>query len=96
MVVLRGGFTAAEATLLDAGMGQAVKDQRALFQDAMRQRFTDLIEAETGRKVESFMSANDQNAGAFAEIFLLEPLPDDQGGIPSRGVLRALRGAVRG
>ena len=77
LVVLSGGFTRAEATLLAAGHGQSVKDQRALFQDSMRQRFCDLIEGETGRKVKSLMSANDQDADVFCQVFLLEPLTQD-------------------
>ena len=33
---------------MELGHGQAVKDQRAVLQKAMRQRFNEVIEAETG------------------------------------------------
>jgi uncharacterized protein YbcI len=78
LVVLSGGFTRAEATLLELGHGQAVKDQRAVVQEAMRQRFNELIESETGRKVKSLMSASDQGADVSSAVFLLEPSSEPQ------------------
>ena len=86
LVVLGGGFTAVEATLNAAGRGQIVKDQRAAFQGVMRERFSAEIEEITGRKVISFMSANDQQADLSVELFVLESLELDTavpGGEPS-------------
>ena len=77
LVVLGGGFSQVEKTLLDAGEGRAVREQRAVFQEAMRQRFSEEIEQLTGRKVISFMSANDQASGMTCELFILEPRPTD-------------------
>ena len=57
----------------ELGHGRAVKDQRAVVQQAMKQRFTELIESETGRKVKSLMSDSDQGADASSIVFLLEP-----------------------
>jgi uncharacterized protein YbcI len=73
LVLLSGGFSKAEETLMAAGMGGAVTDQRVAFQTLMRERFTDLIEEITGREVISFMSTNDQHADVMAELFLLRP-----------------------
>jgi uncharacterized protein YbcI len=73
MVILSGGFSQVEHTLMAAGKGRAVSDQRETFQGLMRQRFTAVIEELTGREVVSFMSANDHEADAMVEIFLLRP-----------------------
>jgi uncharacterized protein YbcI len=72
LVVLSGGFSPVEATLLAAGKGTAVTDQRTVFQEAMRERFCEAIEEITGRKVISFMSSNDQQSDVSAQLFLLE------------------------
>jgi uncharacterized protein YbcI len=81
LVVLGGGFSPAEATLLAAGQGKAVTDQRTVFQEAMRTRFSEVIEEITGRKVISFMSANDQQADITSQLFILEPRPGDGGAV---------------
>ena len=56
--VLRGGFSRVEETLLEGGRGTAVIQQRMEFQELMRQRFEDVIETATGRRVIGFMSGN--------------------------------------
>ncbi len=73
VVLLEGGFTRVEAMLLAEGHGQAVKDQRALFQEGMRPRFIELIEQETGRKVVSAMSTGDQVADMAVQVFVFQP-----------------------
>ena len=78
LVVLSGGFTQAEATLLELGHGRAVKDQRAVVQQAMQQRFSELIESETGRTVKSLMSDSDQGADVSSIVFLLEPRSEEE------------------
>ena len=79
LVVLSGGFSPVEATLLEAGQGTAVTDQRTVFQETMRGRFSEKIEEITGRKVISFMSANDQQSDVTAQLFILEPRPSNGG-----------------
>jgi uncharacterized protein YbcI len=71
VVLLRGGFTAVEETLLEAGCGEAVISQRLTFQSVMRNRFSEIIERETGRKVVAFMNGSHQDPDVFAELFLL-------------------------
>ena len=75
LVLLSGGFSKAEETLLAAGMSEAVTDQRGALHALMRDRFVGMIEATTGREVVSFMSANDQSANVMAELFVLRPPP---------------------
>jgi uncharacterized protein YbcI len=71
--LLRGGFTRVEQTLLDGGRGSAVIEQRMEFQDLMRQRFEDVVEKATGRKVIGFMSGNQQDPDVMCEVFILDP-----------------------
>jgi uncharacterized protein YbcI len=71
--VLRGGFSRVEETLLEGGRGQAVIQQRMEFQEVMRGRFTDVIEAATGRRVIGFMSGNQQHPDMMCEVFILAP-----------------------
>ena len=72
VVLMRGGFTRVEETLLQSGRGDAVKQQRAEFQQAMREPFTRVIEEETGRKVVAFMSTSHQHPDMLGELFVLE------------------------
>jgi uncharacterized protein YbcI len=71
--VLRGGFSRVEQTLLDGGRGQAVIQQRMEFQEVMRERFDDVIERATGRRVIGFMSGNQQQPDMMCEVFILAP-----------------------
>ena len=71
--VLRGGYTQVEETLLDGGRGSAVIEQRMEFQELMRERFEEVIEKATGRKVIGFMSGNQQNPDLMCEVFILAP-----------------------
>jgi uncharacterized protein YbcI len=71
--LLRGGFSRVEQTLLDGGRGSAVIQQRIEFQEVMRDRFTGVIEAATGRPVIGFMSGNQQHPDMMCEVFILGP-----------------------
>jgi uncharacterized protein YbcI len=66
--ILRGGFTRVEETLLDGGRGAAVIEQRMEFQELMRERFEDVVEKATGRKVIGFMSGNQQEPDMMCEV----------------------------
>ena len=72
-VLMRGGYTRVEETLLREGRAAAVARQRREFQAVMHDRFTAVIEEELGRKVIALMSANHQDPDLLAEMFLLEP-----------------------
>jgi uncharacterized protein YbcI len=71
--LLRGGFTRVEQTLFDGGRGHAVIEQRMIFQEVMRERFTAVVEHATGRPVIGFMSGNQQDPDMICEVFVLSP-----------------------
>ena len=72
VVLMRGGFTRVEETLLREGRGEAVARQRRDFQQVMFERFAEVIESELGRKVVAFMSSSHQEPDLLAELFVLE------------------------
>jgi uncharacterized protein YbcI len=81
VVLMRGGFTRVEETLLREGRGDSVIQQRSDFQDVMIGRFSEVIEQETGRKVVAMMSGSHQHPDLLGEIFVLESsdvLADEQ------------------
>jgi uncharacterized protein YbcI len=81
VVLLRGGFTRVEETLLREGRGDSVIQQRADFQEVMGARFVEVIEEETGRKVIAMMGGSHQQPDLIGEIFVLESadvLVDDE------------------
>ena len=53
--------------------------QRMEFQELMRDRFEEVIEQATGRRVIGFMSGNQQHPDMMCEVFILAPtdLVDD-------------------
>jgi uncharacterized protein YbcI len=72
VVMMRGGFTQAEATLLAGGRGDSVLQQRADFQEVMADRFREVVEQELGRKVVATMTATHQHPDLLSQIFVLE------------------------
>jgi uncharacterized protein YbcI len=72
IVVLGGGYSAAEQTLFAAGKWYEVREARQIWQDSMQARFVDAIEGLTGRNVAAFMSANRQDPDVSVEMFVLE------------------------
>jgi uncharacterized protein YbcI len=71
--LLRGGFTRVERTLIEGGRAAAVIQQRMEFQEVMRDRFTAVVQAATGRRVLGFMSGNQQDPDMICEVFVLAP-----------------------
>jgi uncharacterized protein YbcI len=71
--LLRGGFTRVEKTLLEAGRGRAVAEQRMAFQELMRERFEAVVERATGRSVIGSMSGTQQDPDMLCEVFILAP-----------------------
>jgi uncharacterized protein YbcI len=78
VVLLSGGYTPVERTLIEDGRSQAVMDQRAAFQEAMRPRFKRVIEEEMRRGVLAFMSTMHHDPDLNAELFVLEPAELDR------------------
>ena len=77
LVLMRGGFSKVEETLLAEGRGHAVVKQRMEFQEVMRRRFTEVVEQEMRRDVIGFMSGTQQDPDLSAEIFVLAPRGDE-------------------
>ena len=72
IVLLRGGYTLAEATLFEDGKWLDVRASRHSFSDTMEGRFTAALENMTGRRVNAFMSASHQNPDLQVEMFVLD------------------------
>jgi uncharacterized protein YbcI len=73
VVLLEEIYTPVERTLIEAGKHEDVRRTRQVFQDAMRQRFSEAVEEISGRKVIQFMSQVSFDPDIAAEIFILEP-----------------------
>jgi uncharacterized protein YbcI len=79
-VVLQDTLSHGEQTLADAGQGRAVLDLRRRWQGVMQDQVSREIEELTGRKVIGFMSDNHIDPDLAVEVFVLEPLPQSNGG----------------
>jgi len=73
VVLLSGGYTAVEKTLIESGNADAVAEQRAVLQEVMRPRCKQIVEEELQREVVAFMSATHQEPNLNAELFVLDP-----------------------
>ncbi len=69
---LENTFTPAERSLVEMGEHQRLRDTRLYFQAATHDRFTEIIERLTGRKVRAFISGLDAEHDVCAEVFYLE------------------------
>lgn len=74
VVVLGGGYLAAERTLYEAGRDEEVRAARQALQDVLESQMRGLIEEHVGRQVSAFLSAQHQDPDLQVEIFVLEPL----------------------
>jgi uncharacterized protein YbcI len=70
--VMEDTLTRGERSLVADGDGEAVRQMRRRFQDAMRRQVCAAVEALTERKVVSFLSDNDIEAETAIEVFLLD------------------------
>ncbi len=75
-VVMRGGMTRVEETLIGAGDENLVREVRLRFQQQMRVAFQETVESLTGRKVLAYESQVLFEPNYAVEIFVLEPEPD--------------------
>ena len=69
--LLEGGYTRAEQTLSANDNDDLVAAGRLGLQDAMRQAMISAVEETVGRRVLSFMSANDLHRNLQVEVFVL-------------------------
>jgi uncharacterized protein YbcI len=71
-VLLADTLTKGERRLVDAGRGDRVLELRHDFQTVMREELIGIIERNTRRKVQAFMSQNHIDPDYAVEIFVLE------------------------
>src|SRR3954451_16315002 len=69
---LENTFTPAERSLVEMGEYQRLRDTRLYFQSATSDKFTQIVERVTGRKVRAFISGLDPAADLCSEVFYLE------------------------
>src|SRR5450432_2961157 len=70
--LLEGGYTVAEQTLTANDKGDLVAAGRLGLQDAMRQAMIAAVEQTLGRRVHSFMSANDLKRNLQVGVCVLD------------------------
>jgi uncharacterized protein YbcI len=80
MILLGDTLTKGERSLAGKGMSDHVLETRRLYQRAMREDLIGAVEEHTGRRVIAFMSDNHIDPDVAAEVFVLEPLPEDGAG----------------
>jgi uncharacterized protein YbcI len=74
--VLSDGFTAIERTMMEGGEPNRVLDMRRDFQRMMKERYSEMIEQLTGRKVLAFLSQAHIEPDLTIEMFLMDgPVP---------------------
>jgi uncharacterized protein YbcI len=74
--VLSDGFTAIERTMMEGGEPDRVLDMRRDFQRMMKQRYSEMIEELTGRRVLAFLSQAHVEPDLTIEMFLMDgPVP---------------------
>ena len=69
---LENSFTPAERSLAEMGEHQRLRDTRMYFQHATSERFREIVERLTGRRVRAFVSGLDADADLCSEVFYLE------------------------
>lgn len=79
--VLSDGFTAIERTMMEGGEQNQVLELRRGFQRVMKERYTEMIETLTGRKVLAFLSQAHVEPDLTIEMFLMD------GAVPGFGAL---------
>jgi uncharacterized protein YbcI len=71
-VVMRGGLTAAEDTMLEAGQQDLVRQFRLKFEEEMEGRLVGIVEELTGRKVVTYQSQILFDPDVVIEIFVFD------------------------
>ncbi len=71
VIVMRGGITPAERTLIDHGEHEVVRTVRLTFQGLMTEPFTEVVQRVTGRPVLTYHSQILFDPDTVVELFLL-------------------------
>lgn len=91
LIVMRGGMTRAERTMLDFGRQDLVRSFRQTFENEMTQILTGKIEHLTGRKVLTYQSQVLFEPDLVAELFVFESAAD----AGSREIVATAEGQLR-
>jgi uncharacterized protein YbcI len=70
--VLSDGFTAIERTLMEGGEADRVLEIRRDFQRVMEDRYSEMIQELTGRRVLAFLSQSHVEPDLTVEMFLMD------------------------
>ena len=76
LIVMRGGLTTAEKTMLEFGQPDQVRQFRQLFENEMTDRLTDMVERLTGRKVATYQSQIMFDPDLVVEMFVFDSAGD--------------------
>ncbi len=72
IVVMRGGLTTAEQTMLEFGHPDMVRQYRQLFENEMTERLTGMVEEVTGRSVATYQSQVLFAPDVIVEMFVFD------------------------
>jgi uncharacterized protein YbcI len=72
LIVMRGGLTTAEKTMLEFGEADAVRSFRQIFENRMTRNLTGMIEELTGRKVMTYQSQIMFDPDRVVEMFVFD------------------------
>ena len=72
IIVMRGGMTTAEKTMLDFGHPDLVRQFRQLFENSMTERLTGKMEELTGRKILTYQSQVMFEPDVVVEMFVFD------------------------
>ena len=72
IIVMRGGLTTAEKTMLEFGQPDLVRQFRQLFENEMTERLTGMVEELTGRKVLTYQSQVMFEPDVVVEMFVFD------------------------
>ncbi len=72
IIVMRGGLTTAEKTMLEFGKPDQVRQFRQLFENEMTDRLTEMVEQLTGRKVVTYQSQIMFDPDVVVEMFVFD------------------------
>lgn len=78
-IVMRGGMTTAEKTMLEFGKQDQVRQFRQLFENEMTHRLTEMIERLTGRNVLTYQSQVMFEPDIVVEMFVFDSATSQQG-----------------
>lgn len=72
IIVMRGGLTTAEQTMLEFGKPDLVRQFRQMFENEMTARLTGMVEELTGRRVATYQSQIMFDPDVVVEMFMFD------------------------